>query len=404
MFPILRLKPGKERATNNRHPWIFSGAVDSVSEGATNGDIVRIERADKTMVGFGFYNPKAMIQCRVFEFTDTGLDGEVNEQYWKNKISRAWEIRQNYILETTKGSTTACRIIHAEGDLFPGIIADLYHNVLVVDVLIEGTKRLLPTLEKLFLEVLPIERVVARVKEKIPKKQTTTTSSDEKNFETTADLVQFEEHDLVYEADISSGQKTGFFLDQRDSRLLIRNYTANKKVLNTFSYSGGFSLNALAAGASLVHSVDISGKALAEAERNLTLNAEALAAVSDRHQIIKADCFKFLAEIEQDAYDLIVLDPPAFTKHKKTVPQASRGYKELNLKAFKKIASGGILFTYSCSQHIDRDLFRKIVFSAAADAGRNVRILHQVGHAIDHPINIYHPENEYLKGLVLMID
>jgi len=401
MFPILRLKTGKERATNNRHPWIFSGAVGYVHEDAKNGDIVRVERADKTMVGFGFYNPRAMIQCRVFEFTEAGLDSEVNEAYWRNKIERAWEIRKQYVLEASEGSTTACRIIHAEGDLFPGIIADLYHNVLVIDVLIEGTKRLIPTLEKLFMEVLPIERVVSRVKEKKPKQQTTTSEENETG---TSDLVQFEEHDLMYEADISGGQKTGFFLDQRDSRLLIRNYAANKKVLNTFSYSGGFSLNALVAGAISVDSVDLSVKALAEAERNLALNNEALAEVSDRHRIIKADCFKFLAEMEQDAYDLIVLDPPAFTKHKKTVPQASRGYKELNLKAIKKIAPGGILFTYSCSQHVDRDLFRKIVFSAAADAGRSARIVHQIGHAIDHPINIYHPENEYLKGLVLMID
>lgn len=400
MFPILRLKSGKERATNNRHPWIFSGAVESISNGATNGDIVRIERADKTMVGFGFYDPKAMIQCRVFEFTDAGLDIEVNEQYWRNKIERAWLIRKQYVLEAASGSTTACRIIHAEGDLFPGIIADLYHDVLVVDVLIEGTKRLIPILEKVFLAVLPVERVVFRVKEKQPKQQTASTET----ADSVADLVQFEEHDLIYEADISGGQKTGFFLDQRDSRLLIRDYAANKKVLNTFAYSGGFSLNALIAGAESVDSLDISAKALDEASKNLELNSEALGNVSDRHKIIKADCFAFLGEMEQNAYDLIVLDPPAFTKHKKTVPQASRGYKELNLKALKKIAPGGILFTYSCSQHIDKDLFRKIVFSAAADAGRNVRILHQIGHAIDHPINIYHPENEYLKGLVLMVD
>lgn len=393
MISTLYLKAGKERATNNRHPWIFSGAVDRVSPNTEDGDIVRICRSDNSTVGFGFYDSKAMIRCRVFEFTDKA-DLEINDLYWAVKMEKAWQLRADYVLNREgEYKTTACRLIHAEGDDLPGIIADLYENTLVVDYVIEGTFRLREQLNHLLEKLPQVKRVVSRYKRQ------------ENSIDTnTPDLVHFSEMGLKYEADINGGQKTGFFLDQRESRFLIRKYAPAKRVLNTFSYSGGFSLNALLAGAEKVDSVDVSAKALNEAEKNLELNAILLGDQIKHHEAIKADCFKFLGEMEDDLYDLIVLDPPAFTKHKKTVPQASRGYKELNLKAFKKIAPGGILFTYSCSQHIDRDLFRKIIFSAAADAHRDVRILHQIGHGIDHPINIYHPENEYLKGLVLKVD
>lgn len=391
-YAHLTLKAGKERATQKQHPWIFSGAIGHVDATAKDGDILQVQQSDGSVVGYGFYSPKTMIRCRVFEFTDTP-ELHIDADYWKEKLLQAWTIRQKWVLNE---HTTAFRWVHAEGDFFPGIIADYYNGTVVVDLLIAGTRRLKSTLEAAFLSIEGIEHVFFK-------------SSKHKNVEETTDqaahLVHFKEHDLLYQADVVGGQKTGFFLDQRDSRALIRNYAKGRKVLNTFSYSGGFSLNSLAAGASLVHSVDVSERALEELAQNLKLNAETLGDQALlEHKSIKEDVFQFLGSMPQDAYDLIVLDPPAFTKHRKTVPQASRGYKELNLKAFKKLAPAGILFTYSCSQHIDAALFRKIVFSAAADAQREVRILHQINHGVDHPINLYHPENEYLKGLVLLVN
>lgn len=389
-YAVVRIKAGKERATINRHPWIFSGAIDSVDESSKTGSIVHIKYANGSSVGYGFYDAKSMIRCRVFHFSDD--EGFIaNKDFWQKRIQRAWKLRAKHILEASEGDTTACRLIHAEGDEMPGIIADLYGDTLVVEYGMEGSWALREELNPIFMALPKVKKVIERFKY-------------DKNDPTEPYRVTFYEHGIIYEADVHGGQKTGFFLDQRDSRLLIRQYSKAQKVLNTFSYSGGFSLNALAGGASKVDSVDLSAKALEEAEKNMELNASTLLDAVDRHQCIKSDAFDYLKNMEEGFYDLIVLDPPAFTKHRKTVPQASRGYKELNLKAFSKIASGGVLFTYSCSQHIDRDLFRKIVFSAAADAGRSVRILHQIGHGLDHPINIFHPENEYLKGLVLLVE
>jgi 23S rRNA (cytosine1962-C5)-methyltransferase len=211
--------------------------------------------------------------------------------------------------------------------------------------------------------------------------------------------VVVQENGLQFRIDIEKGQKTGFFIDQRDNRDLLRKYTAGKRVLNAFSYTGGFSVYALSGGAAMVHSVDISKDATLICNENIALNFGPAAA----HQSIAADCFDYLRHTTEE-YDVIVLDPPAFAKNARAVPNASRGYKDLNMTAFKKMPSGGILFTFSCSQNIDRDLFRKIIFSAAADAGRNVRILHQLTQPVDHPVNIFHPEGEYLKGLVLYVE
>lgn len=330
----------------------------------------------------------------MFEFTNQQVDFS-QSQYWHEKINKAYQIRKAQVISP---QTNAYRLLHAEGDFFSGVIADIYKDVAVVQLLIKGTEKIaahiISGIQKLGINYIYLKNKHSpgfREEVVLPNGFLTD------NFQETQVLIQ--ENGLQFKIDFEKGQKTGFFIDQRDNRDLLKQYSAGKNVLNAFSYTGGFSVYALAGGASKVHSVDISKDATAACEENIQLNFNSTA----QHQAFAADCFDYLRQTSQN-YEVIVLDPPAFAKNAKAVPNASRGYKDLNLTAFKKIQPSGILFTFSCSQNIDKELFRKIIFAAAADAQRNVRILHQLTQPADHPVNIFHPEGEYLKGLVLYVE
>ena len=389
----LIIKKGKERAFTNRHPWIFSGAAQQVPE-VENGEIIEIRSHDDRLIGYGFYAPGNQIICRVFEYTKTPID-VVAADYWKQKIEAAYALRQKFVISP---QTNAYRLLNAEGDFFPGIIADVYDNTVVVQLLIRGVEKIKPIIIEA-LESLGFAHIYAKSKSVSGRLEGVETPKQWIGSTEGKTEIEIVENGNKFKVDIENGQKTGFFLDQRDSRQLIAHYSKNASVLNTFSYSGGFSVYALKAGANLVHSVDSSKQAIELANTNVTLNGYN----QTKHEGIAEDVFSFLKKSETP-YDVIVLDPPAFAKTAKAVKNAARGYKELNLMAFRKIKPGGVVFTYSCSQKITRDLFRKIVFGAAADANRNIRILHQTTQPEDHPINIYHPENEYLKGLVLYVE
>lgn len=387
------IKKGRERSLVNRHPWIYSGAIQAMPD-AELGEILSIYSFDNRLIGYGFYAPGTQIVSRVFEYThhETNV---LSQTYWTEKFKKAYQIRKRFIISE---KTNAFRLINAEGDFFSGLIADVYMDTVVLQILIRGVEKILDFII-VALNELGFEKIYLKAKDVAGRLENVERKKgwiSEKKGDTQIEII---ENGIKFLVNIESGQKTGFFLDQRDARQLIKQYAKGAKVCNTFSYSGGFSLYALNAGADTVHSVDSSKIAVELIEKNLELNNIA----QERHQSYAEDVFKFLKNTE-NKYDLIVLDPPAFAKTAKAVPNATRGYKELNLTAFRNINPGGIVFTFSCSQKITRDLFRKIVFGAAADAGRNIRILHQTTQPPDHPINIYHPENEYLKGLVLYVE
>lgn len=384
-YPKLTLKKGRDKSIRNRHPWIFSGAVEK-AENAQTGDIVVVADAKGEPLGFGFYDQKSQIVCRIFHFGAEPEDFE-NLEYWKSKIENAFSLRRKLVLTD---QTNCCRLIHAEGDGFPGLIADMYAGTAVLQFLAPGAYALKKVVIAAFNE-LGIENVFIK-------------SAPGENVEgqwalgNGSEFIEVREDDLRYLVDVKNGQKTGFFLDQRENRKLASLVSKDRKVLNLFSYTGGFSVAALAGGASSVVSVDVSVAALELGERNVRLNFP-----EARHETAAADCFYYLRQVEE-TYDMIVVDPPAFAKSRNAVTQAARGYKDLNMIAIKKIAPKGLIFTFSCSQHISADLFQKIVFGAAADAGRAVRILKRLQQPEDHPVNIYHPEGEYLKGLLLWVE
>jgi 23S rRNA (cytosine1962-C5)-methyltransferase len=384
------LKSGRERSLVNRHPWVFSGAVKTMPK-AQNGDIVKVVTNHGELLGYGFFSQHSQITCRVFEFT--GEEIIIDAAFWIHKIENASILRKQVIDVTT---TNIYRLIHAEGDFFPGVIVDVYAGVAVVQILTRGTELVK---EHIFegLKRVGIKHIYVKTKSSTQRLEEVLTPTEWVG-EPHAMPVEAIENGIRFLVDVEKGQKTGFFIDQRENRRILGDYAKGKKILNTFSYSGGFSLYALSAGAELVHSVDSSKDAIEMCDRNVEANF-----TSANHASFVEDVFDHLQKSEVD-YDIMVLDPPAFAKNARAVPNAARGYKNLNLVAFKKIKPGGLIFTFSCSQHIDRDLFRKIVFSAAADAKRNVRILRQLTQPEDHPINIFHPEGEYLKGLLLHVE
>lgn len=390
-YKKLILKSGRERSLVNRHPWVFSGAVKVLPK-AENGEIIQIVTNHNELLGYAFFAPNSQITARVFEFNPNEI--QIDETYWLSKIRNAFELRKLFI---DSNKTTCYRLLHAEGDFFPGIIADVYADVVVLQLLIKGTEIISETLFKAFHEI-GFKHIYLKTKQ-----STQLLEQVEQGSRWVAEPKEMPvlvlENGVKFQINVETGQKTGFFIDQRENRRILATYSKNKKVLNTFSYSGGFSVYSLEAGAELVHSVDSSKDAIELCEQNVKLSGLEL-----KHQSYVSDVFEFLKEVEPNFYDIIILDPPAFAKHARAVDNAARGYKNLNLLGFQKIKPGGLIFTYSCSQHIDKDLFRKIVFGAAADARRNVRILQQLSQPEDHPINIYHPEGEYLKGLLLQVD
>ena len=385
----LVLKSGRDKSVINRHPWIFSGAVKKMPL-TENGEIVQVLNNHNQLLGYGFFSTNSQITCRLFEFTNEPT--EINSRYWIDKIKNAYHYRKQ-VMDFTQ--TNIYRLVHAEGDFFSGVIIDVYDKVAVIQLLIRGTEHIRQAIFE-GLKSIGLEYIYLKTKQSTQLLE----AVEESGWVGVPHLMPVcaKENGITILVDVEKGQKTGFFIDQRENRQLLGLYSKGKKVLNTFSYSGGFSLQALANGAELVHSVDSSKDAIKMCNQNVEANF-----TNPPHKSFVDDCFDYLNETTID-YDIMVLDPPAFAKNARSVPNASRGYKNLNLSAFKKIKRGGIIFTFSCSQHIDRDLFRKIVFSAASDAKRDVRIIQQLTQPQDHPINIFHPEGEYLKGLLLYVD
>lgn len=391
-YPRIQLKKGKEKSLQRKHPWIFSGAIQNTPSGLEEGQVVSVTDSGGNYLGMGHYQIGS-ITVRMISFRKE----DVTRDFWKAKLTRAIRFRDRLGLISGE-QTNMCRLVHGEGDGFPGLIIDWYAGIAVVQCHSVGFFRIRHEIAELLSEILD-DRLVSiydKSEHTIPFKAPVTPEDGLMRGELTE--IVGKEYGHQFRVNVETGQKTGFFLDQRENRRLLGEYSKGKKLLNTFSYSGGFSIYGLNEGAELVHSVDSSQTAIDLANDNAALNQG-----EDRHEGITADVFKFLQEID-DQYDLIVLDPPAFAKHKKVLDQALRGYRTINHKAIQRIQPGGILFTFSCSQVVSVQDFRRTVFSAAAMAGRDVSIMHQLHQPPDHPVSIFHPEGEYLKGLVLRVE
>ena len=384
------LKSGRERSLLNRHPWVFSGGVKQMPK-APNGSIVEVRSNSDELLGYGFFAPNSQIMCRLFEFTSEPM--VIDENYWKEKITCAFNYRKLFINPET---TNIYRLIHAEGDFFPGIIIDIYNQAAVCQILVKGVELISQTIFDA-LQSLGFHHIYLKTKQSTQLLEQVTDGNRWVNDAVLPMPIEGKEYGVKFNINVETGQKTGFFIDQRENRKTLGELSKGKTVLNTFSYSGGFSLFALQNGAAWVDSVDSSIEAIDLCNQNVALNG------LTNHEGIALDCFDYLKQCEKK-YDIIVLDPPAFAKHSRAVANASRGYQSLNKLGIEKVKPNGLIFTFSCSQHIDKELFRKIVFSAAAETKRNVRIVRQLSQPDDHPINIYHPEGEYLKGLLLHVE
>ena len=386
------MKKGKEIAVLRKHPWIFSGAIHHTEGNPTNGDWVEVISADKQTLGFGHYQ-QGSITVRILTFADT----VPSDDFWQEKISRAKNVRTQIGLPKP-GHTTAYRLIHAEGDGLPGLIIDIYDDVAVMQAHSMGMHKDRMHIAKALSKVIQHDISCVYYKSKNTL-HAAADIYDEYLMGKREAPVEVLENEILFQVNWEEGQKTGFFLDQRDNRLLLSKYSEGKKVLNTFCYTGGFSLYALKAKASLVHSIDISAKAIAQAEHNLVLNGFD----PELHTCISGESIEHI-EQNENVYELIILDPPAFAKHRDARHQAVKGYQRLNTAAMKAIKAGGIIFTFSCSQVVDRQLFYNTIVSSAIQAKRNIRVLHQLTQAADHPVSLFHPEGEYLKGLVLQVE
>jgi 23S rRNA (cytosine1962-C5)-methyltransferase len=393
-YPIIRLKKGKEKSLLQMHPWVFSGAIAHEPAQLQNGDLVQVQSADGHYLATGHFN-RSTISVRCIDFEGHTID----RTFLRKKLSDCILLRKT--LGLPSAATNCYRLMHGEGDGMPGMIADVYGNTVVLQCFTEGMLQLQVMLAEIILEEMPeIGGVYSKSAETMAKHGVAAVADDfliKRNDYTPAETVL--ENDMRFHIDFMKGQKTGFFLDQRDNRQLLEHYSGGKTVLNTFCYTGGFSVAAIRGGATQVSSVDSSARAIADLHRNIALVENA----SEKHDPQTKDVMAFLRNIQQD-YDVIVLDPPAYAKHLNQSAKAMIGYRNLNTEGLRRLKKGGILFTFSCSQAIDKQLFRKIVFQAALQAGRNIRVLHQLSQPPDHPVSIYHPEGEYLKGLVLYVD
>ena len=385
------LKRGKEESLKRFHPWVFSGAIarmDNIEE----GDLVTVYDHEGNLIGNGHYQIGS-IAVRILTFDDT----EIDSAFFVKRLTEAYKMRQ--ALGLSRPDNNAFRLVHGEGDFLPGLVVDIYGSTAVMQAHSPGM-HFARNLIADALTQLPnavVKNVYYKSETTLPYKAQLDPQNEYIVGEYDTDVAM--ENGLKFHVDWLRGQKTGFFVDQRENRSLLEHYATDRKVLNMFCYTGGFSFYALRGGAELVHSVDSSAKAISLTDANVELNFPNC----ERHKSFAVDAFKYLDEMGSD-YDLIVLDPPAFAKHKSALRNALIGYRKLNAKAFEKIKPGGILFTFSCSQAVNKEQFRLAVFSAAAMSRRKVRILHQLTQPADHPINIYHPEGEYLKGLVLYVE
>ena len=387
------LKKGKEDSLRRFHPWVFSGAIQRMDEGIREGDIVRVYNAQGEFLAVGHYQIGS-ISVRVLSFRDVPVD----DAFWKSRLKVALDMRISIGIADNPQNNTY-RLIHGEGDNLPGLVVDCYGKTAVMQAHSVGMHVSRHEIVKALISVMG-----SRIAHVFYKSETTLPYKAQLEQENGflyggSDDNTAVENGLRFHVDWLKGQKTGFFVDQRENRALLERYARGRTVLNMFCYTGGFSFYAMRGGARLVHSVDSSGKAIELTNANVALNFPG----DTRHEAFCDDAFKFLDRAD-DIYDLIILDPPAFAKHRAALHNALKGYTRLNAKAFQRIRPGGILFTFSCSQVVTKEHFRNAVFTAAAQSGRKVRILHQLHQPADHPVNIYHPEGEYLKGLVLYVE
>lgn len=397
-YPVIKLRRGKEESLGRFHPWVFSGAIATLPDGLEEGDVVSVIAADGTPLGVGHYQIGS-IAVRMLSFdAETSID----EEYYRGRLADALRMRQ--VLGLRRDDNNAFRLVHGEGDFLPGLVVDVYGDTAVIQAHSPGMHYARHTIAKVLTEMpeAGIRNIYYKSETTLPYKARLDPVNDYLIGHADTDIAI--ENSLKFHVDWLRGQKTGFFVDQRDNRALLGKYAAARRVLNMFCYTGGFSVYALAGGAASVTSVDSSAKAISLTDANVALNQGGDATAAGRHRSEATDAFKFLQNMDDNAYDLIILDPPAFAKHHSAVRNALQGYRRLNARAIEKIAPGGILFTFSCSQAVSREQFRLAVFSAAAQCRRRVRILHQLTQPADHPVNIYHPEGEYLKGLVLYIE
>ncbi|MDR2232754.1 MAG: class I SAM-dependent rRNA methyltransferase [Tannerella sp.] len=402
-FKII-LKRNKEESLLRFHPWVFSGAIASLPDALEEGDLVEVYSSDNHFLGTGHYQIGS-IAVRVLSFRQTDID----DAFWVERIRAAYKLRCALGLAVAANNNTY-RLIHGEGDELPGLIIDIYGQTAVIQAHSVGMHRAKNIIAEALKSVLgdDLHHIYYKSEATLPFKADIDNENgylfggETSNRVSTSDLDNIHiayEKGLRFYVDWLKGQKTGFFIDQRDNRLLLEQYACKRSVLNMFCFTGSFSVYAMRGGAEIVHSVDSSSRAISLATKNMELNFPG----DQRHQAFAEDAFEYLTKMG-DRYDLIILDPPAFAKHKNVVRNALQGYRKLNAIAIEKIKPGGIIFTFSCSQVISKQDFRLAVFSAAAQTGRGVRILHQLTQPADHPVNIYHPEGEYLKGLVLEVE
>ena len=388
------LKPKKEESLLRFHPWVFSGAIARVEGNPEEGEVVEVYTSDKKYIAAGHYQIGS-IAVRVLTFQKE----EINHDFWVRRLTVARNLRQALRLIGTE-TNNACRLVHGEGDNLPGLIIDLYDHTAVMQAHSAGMHVYRHEIAAALKEVMgdTVRNIYYKSETTLPFKADLESTENGFLLGGSTDNVAME-NGLLFHVDWLKGQKTGFFVDQRDNRALLEHYSLGRNVLNMFCYTGGFSFYAMRGGARLVHSVDSSAKAIDLTRANVELNFPG----DTRHDAFAEDAFKYLDRMGGE-YDLIILDPPAFAKHRGALRNALRGYTKLNAKAFEKIRPGGILFTFSCSQVVSKQDFRNAVFTAAAQSGRSVRIMHQLTQPADHPVNIYHPEGEYLKGLVLYVE
>ena len=392
-YKKITLRKGKEDSLKRFHPWVFSGAIGHIDEGVEEGDIVAVHAADGSLIGNGHFQVGS-ISVRMLTWGDEPVD----EKFYAQRLNAAAMLRKS--LGLMRADNNSFRLVHGEGDFLPGLVIDVYGSTAVLQAHSPGMHfdRHKVAQAIVALPDLDVRNVYYKSETTLPYKAALDAENGYIIGGYDTDIAM--ENGLRFHVDWLRGQKTGFFVDQRDNRSLLEHYSSGRRVLNMFCYTGGFSFYAMRGGAEAVHSVDSSAKAISLTNENVSLNFPG----DERHKAFATDAFKYLADMQKGEYDLIILDPPAFAKHKSALKNALVGYRKLNGMAFETIASGGILFTFSCSQAVSLEQFRLAVFSAAAQSRRKVRILHQLSQPADHPINIYHPEGEYLKGLVLYVE
>ena len=392
-YPVILLKRGKEESLDRFHPWVFSGAIQSQPDTIDEGDIVTVTVHDGRIIGVGHYQIGS-IAVRMLDFEYR----EIDSSFYQSRLEAALRLRQT--LGLSRHDNNAYRLVHGEGDFLPGLVVDIYGDTAVIQAHSPGMHYARNTIAESLINIktLSLKNIYYKSETTLPYKAHLDPQNTYLIGKANTDIAI--ENGLKFHVDWLRGQKTGFFVDQRDNRKLLEQYAHGRSVLNMFCYTGGFSVYAMRGGATRVVSVDSSEKAIKLTDENISLNFPG----DPRHYSTAIDAFKYLDEMDRNAYDLIILDPPAFAKHRSALSNALRGYQKLNYKAFEKIAPGGILFTFSCSQAVSKEQFRLAVFTAAARSKRRVRILHQLTQPADHPVNIYHPEGEYLKGLILYVE